>query len=100
MHRFILLIVVVVAFLLVNRLHLFKRAQFETGRTPSSAPVPQARKLWPKRTGAASRFHCDGRVYCSQMTSRAEAVYFSRQCPGTKMDGDHDGIPCENDSRF
>ena len=43
---------------------------------------------------------CDGRQHCSQMHSRAEAEYFLRNCPGTKMDGDHDGIPCENDSRF
>jgi hypothetical protein len=48
----------------------------------------------------ASRFHCDGRVHCSQMTSRAEAEFFLRNCPNTKMDGDGDGIPCENDSRF
>ena len=47
-----------------------------------------------------SRFSCDGRQHCSQMTSRAEAVYFINYCPNTKMDGDHDGIPCENDSRF
>ena len=47
-----------------------------------------------------SRFQCDGRQYCSQMTSRAEAEYFVRNCPNTKMDGDHDGIPCEHDSRF
>lgn len=46
------------------------------------------------------RFHCDGRRYCSQMHSRAEAEFFVRHCPGTRMDGDHDGIPCENDSRF
>jgi hypothetical protein len=45
-------------------------------------------------------FSCDGREYCSQMTSRAEAEYFVRNCPNTKMDGDRDGIPCENDSRF
>jgi hypothetical protein len=48
----------------------------------------------------ASRFQCDGRVHCSQMTSRAEAEFFLRNCPNTKMDGDGDGIPCENDSRF
>ena len=47
-----------------------------------------------------SSFKCDGRVYCSQMTSRAEAEFFVRNCPNTKMDGDRDGIPCENDSRF
>ena len=49
---------------------------------------------------APSPFHCDGRQHCSQMGSRAEAEYFLRNCPDTKMDGDHDGIPCENDSRF
>lgn len=45
-------------------------------------------------------FSCDGRQYCSQMRSRPEAEYFLKNCPNTKMDGDHDGIPCENDSRF
>ncbi|WP_417224225.1 excalibur calcium-binding domain-containing protein [Amphritea sp.] len=55
-------------------------------------------------TAAASnithRFRCDGRQYCSQMHSKAEAVFFINNCPNTKMDGDHDGRPCENDSRF
>jgi hypothetical protein len=45
-------------------------------------------------------FRCDGRVHCSQMNSRAEAEFFVRHCPGTRMDGDSDGDPCENDSRF
>ena len=48
----------------------------------------------------ASSFNCDGRQHCSQMTSRAEAEYFVKNCPNTKMDGDYDGVPCENDSRF
>ena len=48
----------------------------------------------------ASSFKCDGRQHCSQMNSRAEAEFFVRNCPNTKMDGDHDGVPCENDSRF
>ena len=45
-------------------------------------------------------FECDGRQHCSQMNSRNEALFFIRNCPNTKMDGDHDGNPCENDSRF
>ena len=49
---------------------------------------------------SVSSFKCDGRQHCSQMNSRAEAEFFARNCPNTKMDGDHDGIPCENDSRF
>lgn len=48
----------------------------------------------------APAFECDGRQYCSQMTSRTEAEYFLHHCPNPKMDGDNDGIPCENDSRF
>ena len=47
-----------------------------------------------------SNYSCDGRQYCSQMNSLAEAVFFINNCPNTKMDGDHDGRPCENDSRF
>jgi cold shock CspA family protein len=41
------------------------------------------------------RFTCDGRTHCSQMTSCEEAVYFLRHCPGTEMDGNGDGEPCE-----
>ncbi len=41
-------------------------------------------------------FKCDGRRYCSQMKSCDEAKYFLANCPGVKMDGDGDGIPCED----
>jgi hypothetical protein len=43
----------------------------------------------------SGRFRCDGRTMCSQMTSCEEATYFNKNCPGVKMDGDNDGIPCE-----
>ena len=42
-----------------------------------------------------STYRCDGRTYCSQMTSCAEATYFLKNCPGVKMDGNNDGVPCE-----
>jgi len=54
------------------------------------ADIP-ARPAAPAPT--ASR--CDGRTMCSEMTSCAEATYFIKHCPNTKMDGDHDGVPCE-----
>lgn len=44
---------------------------------------------------ADPEFACDGRTYCSQMRSCAEATFFLRHCPSTKMDGNHDGVPCE-----
>src|SRR3990167_10988144 len=43
----------------------------------------------------ASSYSCDGRTHCSHMRSCEEATYFLKNCPGTKMDGDHDGVPCE-----
>lgn len=60
-----------------------------------TVPIQKARDV-----AARQNFRCDGRQHCSQMTSRAEAEYFLRNCPDTKMDGDRDGVPCENDSRW
>jgi len=40
-------------------------------------------------------FRCSGKTHCSQMTSCEEATFYLRNCPGTEMDGDRDGIPCE-----
>ncbi|WP_417067050.1 cold shock domain-containing protein [Niveibacterium terrae] len=71
-----------------------------------------AKTLWPKlhpspvqparasnseqpATEALNSYRCDGRQYCSQMHSCDEAKYFLKHCPDVKMDGDHDGVPCE-----
>ena len=65
----------------------------ESSATPSSHRdtfVPAV----PKSSTPAT-FTCDGRVYCSQMTSCEEASYFLQHCPGVKMDRDDDGVPCE-----
>jgi cold shock CspA family protein len=42
-----------------------------------------------------SSFRCDGRTHCSQMTSCKGAKFFLKNCPGTQMDGNNDGTPCE-----
>ncbi len=58
-----------------------------------SGPSPL---ISPETPDTRSPFHCDGRTYCSEMTSCAEAKYFLRHCPNVKMDGDSDGVPCES----
>ena len=61
-----------------------------------SAPQPELLESQSDPSGSErSPFRCDGRTYCSQMNSCAEAKYFLAHCPNVKMDGDHDGIPCE-----
>jgi hypothetical protein len=66
-------------------------------RSAASAPAIEASAASPAHlpTEVTSQFKCDGRTHCSQMTSCAEATYFLRNCPGTQMDGNNDGIPCE-----
>ena len=41
-------------------------------------------------------FRCEGKTRCSQMSSCEEATFYLQNCPGTEMDGDRDGIPCES----
>lgn len=68
-----------------GRGHRAPAAVPETSSVPgTSAPGP-----------ADTRFRCDGRTLCSQMTSCEDATFFLRNCPGVQMDGNGDGIPCE-----
>jgi len=70
--------------------------------TPSAAPQGNSTELAetaaeePELAVERPDFRCDGRVYCREMTSCAEAQYFLDHCPGVKMDGEGDGIPCED----
>ena len=43
----------------------------------------------------SAKFSCQGKVYCSQMSSCQEAKFYIKNCEGTKIDGDNDGVPCE-----
>jgi len=60
----------------------------------SVLPTPPA-SLSPAKLPVPSDFKCDGRNMCSQMTSCREATLFLQNCPGTQMDGNGDGVPCE-----
>jgi len=56
------------------------------------ATAPAASQASPS---TSAQFSCDGRTHCSQMRSCAEATYFIKHCPSTKIDGNNDGVPCE-----
>ncbi len=71
--------------------------RFKAAQPASPSVEVPASPMAPGRATEAPqpRFRCDGRTRCSQMTSCAEATWFLQNCPGTEMDGDHDGVPCE-----
>lgn len=62
------------------------------GYTRYNARV-EAMRAMPQYNAPA--FLCDGRKYCNQMKSCSEAKLYLKNCPGMEMDGDNDGIPCE-----
>jgi micrococcal nuclease len=61
--------------------------------TPAAQSIPAATAVAVSSTSTQRR--CDGRKYCTQMTSCDEATWFQKNCPGMKMDGNNDGVPCE-----
>ena len=78
--------------LVIVSVGVFAWSQFQQKEVPFSQALEQS----VEQTQPAQNFSCDGRTMCPQMTSCAEATYFIRSCPGTKMDGDGDGVPCED----
>ena len=65
---------------------------------PAAPAAPVAARAVPSavQPRAAPAFRCSGKRYCSEMRSCAEARFYLKHCPGTLSDGDHDGIPCED----
>lgn len=60
----------------------------------SEQAIPEASNFQGSTVNEPS-YRCDGRTHCSQMNSYEKALFFLKNCPGTQMDGDGDGIPCE-----
>ncbi|MFT3859187.1 MAG: cold shock domain-containing protein [Aquabacterium sp.] len=67
----------------------------EAGPEPAPNPTQKTDGLKPATSVSNTSDQCDGRKRCTQMTSCAEATWFIKHCPGTEMDGDGDGVPCE-----
>ena len=79
---------VVAAFGWFGYAHFAGRSMPEPVSDVSQAPAPAVMI-------EATAYRCDGRRYCSQMRSCKEAKFFLKNCPGAAMDGDHNGVPCE-----
>ena len=84
----------VLSFAIMAALAWFGYAKYQAqreshARAEFTAPLPV------HASPAPARFSCDGRTRCTQMTSCEEATYFVQHCPNTTMDGDDDGVPCE-----
>lgn len=74
-------------------------AQAGEGEPPAAVPPkrPTSFSQFGGSDGAsvAGSFSCTPLKACRQMTSCAEAKYQLQHCGNSRIDGDHDGIPCE-----
>lgn len=77
----------VVVLLIMGGITIYNR--YFTGRGFST------QNLTGNSSSRSVNYTCQGKTHCSQMSSCEEATFYIQHCPGTKMDGDHDGIPCE-----
>lgn len=87
-----LVLLVVVAGIGAYGYNEFRQAQKRQALATEPAAAAPTESTVPQAQGT---YVCDGRTHCSQMTSCAEATWFINHCPGTKMDGNNDGVPCE-----
>jgi len=88
----------VIGLVLILSLVAYGYSQYQKRVTKYSVdvqPLPAPQEVNNSSQADSSSFRCDGRTHCSQMTSCTEAKYFLRNCPGTQMDGNNDGVPCE-----
>lgn len=80
----------VIPLLVVVGLVVYGYGEYSRRATPLVANAAN-----PEIQAPSQAFRCDGRTHCSQMTSCAEATFFLRNCPNVQMDGNNDGVPCE-----
>lgn len=88
--------VVAIIFLIAVAIFAVKKYQ-STNETRHSTPETVNDSFSsPLASQLQTQYSCQGKTYCSQMSSCEEATFYQNHCPGTKMDGDDDGIPCED----
>lgn len=80
----------IIPLLIVMGLAFYGYSEYSRRVSPQVEPVAQ-----PRAKDPTPAFRCDGRTHCSEMNSCAEATFFLKNCPNVQMDGNRDGVPCE-----
>jgi endonuclease YncB( thermonuclease family) len=55
-----------------------------------------ATKTSGKKAASGSSFECAGKSKCGEMSNCAEANFYLNECGLSRLDRDHDGVPCES----
>ncbi|MFC7555740.1 excalibur calcium-binding domain-containing protein [Pseudoroseomonas wenyumeiae] len=62
---------------------------------PTAQPSAAGRAGATASSSRAADLSCGSKRYCTQISSCAEAEFYFRQCGLSRLDGDQNGVPCE-----
>lgn len=62
----------------------------------SGSEAPRSKSSPVANSGTSTGGSCGGKSACGQMSSCSEARHYLNDCGLSKLDRDHDGIPCES----
>jgi endonuclease YncB( thermonuclease family) len=66
------------------------------GIKATSSPLPPAIPAAEREVVIPESFACGTKMYCREMTWCEEALFYMQKCGLTRLDGDGDGVPCED----
>ena len=91
-NRSYITIIVILVFLFI----FFKNGyvSFRESGLPKATYSENSKTMEIEKVGGS--FSCQGKTYCSEMTSCEEAMFYLKNCPNQKTDGNGDGEPCES----
>lgn len=72
-----------------------KTGEYHCHKPKRQSVYKQSDKQQIYETSSSNGYDCS-RKYCTQMSSCQEAQYKFNVCKHYRLDGDNDGIPCEN----
>ena len=90
-----LIVIAILAFLGWQGYTKHQANQLALANTQDTSEVSDAvhSRRAQKDSNSLGSYSCDGRTYCSQMTSCQEATFFLNHYPGVKMDQRNIGNP-------
>ena len=90
-YSYVTLIIILAVLFFSFRHHFFSLSKSSTSKITTSENI-QGTEI----KSSESKFTCEGKTYCSEMTSCEEAKFYLKNCPNQNTDGNGDGEPCES----
>jgi len=86
---------IIAGFMVFFMIFVYGISKLKMSSSPKSPQMEAPRIETTELSSQSQQYHCAGKIHCSEMDSCEEAKYYLRNCPNVKIDGNRDGMPCE-----